>query len=290
MATGDRTMTRISTALASLLFVPFVLFVLSVPSACAGELTLSEAGAGWRIGNAHYTAEIAKASGGLLSRLADADGRVLLDRFEIYTDAGVYGERLYYGTRHEDAARVRVERQGKRVVAVSEGRLLRDAEKPDYPLIRYRAELTFDDTAAVRVAITLTPELAAAPPSAFIAHIVGVADAPELFALTADGLLCQDAATRSTRTWQSKGDPLDRRRPLFGVCTSRRACLVFTDIRSGAGLANVFVHESGNKSLTAFFAWRDGPTLHGIAKGQALDLAYTIRLLDSPDGLGALMR
>ena len=73
-------MIRTSTASASLLLVPIVLSVLSDTSARAGELTLSEEVAGWRIANVHYAAEVSKAGGGLPSRLADADGRVLLDR------------------------------------------------------------------------------------------------------------------------------------------------------------------------------------------------------------------
>ena len=281
-------MTRASARVASLLLVPYVLSVLS---ACAGQLVLSEAENGWRIRNAHYTAEIAKAAGGLMARLADAEGHVLLDRFEVYTDVGLYGARRYYGSRHETQARVSVARQGEAVVAASEGRLLRSAdEKPDYPLIRYRAELRFDASPAIRVAVAITPEFDAKPPSAFVAHILGLPDAPEVFALTAEGLLCQDAATRSTRTWQSAHDPLDERRPLFGVCTGRRTCLVFTDIRSASGLTNVFVHESGHKSLAAFFAWRSGPAQAGVSKGKTLDVAYTLRLLKSPDELGALMK
>ena len=138
--------------------------------------------------------------------------------------------------------------------------------------------------------MTLTPELTAKPPRAFLAHTVGVADAPELFANTADGFLCQDAATRSARTWQSRHDPLDRKRPAFGVCTKHKTCLVFTDIRSSSGLANVFVHESGEQSLAAFFAWRDGRSPSPIVKGQKLDLAYTIRILNGPDDLSPLIR
>jgi hypothetical protein len=260
-------------------------------AAAGGGPTLQTGSDGWRVGNAHYRVELSKAGGGLVARLADASGHVLLDRFELYTDVGLYGERRYYGSRHETQARVTTTRRGEALVVVSEGRLLREADgKPDYPLVRYRVELTFDASASIRVAAALTPEFAAEPSSAFVAQIVGLADAPELFALTDDGLLCQDASAHSTRTWQSRADPLDARRPLFGACTSRGTCVAFTDIRSRAGLANVFVHESGRKSLVAFFAWRDGPGAAPVAKGKSLDLAYTIRLLKSPDELSALLR
>jgi len=256
----------------------------------AGEPTLQAVSDGWRVRNAHYQVELSRAGGGLVARLADAAGHVLLDRSELYTDVGLYGARRYHGTRHETQARVTTARLGEALVVTSEGRLLREAEgKPDYPLVRYRVELTFDASASIRVAAALTPEFAAEPPSAFVAQIVGLADAPEMFALTADGLLCQDASARNTRTWQSRVDPLDARRPVFGVCTSRGTCVAFTDIRSRAGLANVFVHESGRKSLAAFFAWRDGRGAAPVAKGHALDLAYTIRLLKSPAELRGLM-
>jgi len=279
-------MTRNSARWIASLLSQYVVWVLS---AGAGEPIVSETATGWRIRNAHFAAEIGKDAGGLLTSLADSEGNRLLGPFGIYTDVGLYGERRYYGTRHETAPRVTVRREGEAIVVVSEGRLIRSAdEKPDYPLIRYKAVARFDASAAMAVSVVITPEFDAKPPSAFVAHTVSVPDAPEIFAHTAEGLLCQDAATRSTRTWQSALDPLDPLRPFFGVCTRRRRCVVFTHIRSASGLGNVFYHESGHKSLTAFFAWRCGKASGGVVKGKPLDVSYTIRVLKNPAELGGM--
>lgn len=269
----------------------FALVVLAAMSARAEGPTLEALPGAWRVSNAHYAAVISRSGGGLLAELTDARGRRLLDRFEIYTDVGLYDGRVSYSSRNEPSAALSWTKPGREITLVTRGRLLRQAEgEPDYPLVRYEVKLTFDATAAIRVAITLEPEFTVKPQRAFLALIIGLPDAPEFFANTADGLLCQDAATRSARTWQSANDLLHPRRPFFGVCTQRKTCIAFTDIRSESGLANVFVHESGKRTLAAFFAWRDGPSPSAIAKGQKLDLAYTLRLLREPDKLRGLLR
>lgn len=272
------------------MLVALLFALLSCSLAHAADAVVEPLAKGWQIRTPHYSATVMGSGGGLLSSLSDAQGRPLLGRFDIYTDHGIFDGRRYVGSRLDPQPKVsHAERDGKHVF-VTEGRLVAEGEgEPPKHTLRYRAELTFDAGPAIGVRITLTPDFAAKPPVAFLAHAVGLPDAAEFFALTADGLLCHDGATHSARTWQSRSDPLDRRKPLFGACTQGGGCLVFSDIRSTAGLDNVFVHESGRRSLTAFFAWCDGPTRRALAKGQPVDLAYTLRILRSTDQLRAML-
>ena len=272
------------------IFVALLLALLAGPRERGADVVVEPLAKGWQIRNAHYSAIVRGSGGGLLSSLSDPQGRPVLNRFDLYTDHGIFDGRRYVGSSFDPTPTVtHSERDGKHVF-VTEGRFLAEGEgKPAQPTLRYRAELTFGASPAIGVRLTLTPELSAKPSVAFLAHAVGLPDAAELFALTADGLLCQDAATRSDRTWQSRGDPLDRRKPIFGACTKGGGCLVFSDIRSTAGLDNVFAHESGRRSLTAFLAWCDGPTRRTLAKGQLVDLAYTLTVLTSTDQLRAML-
>jgi hypothetical protein len=246
-------------------------------SAVAEGPALEKIDAGLRIRSRCYRAEIAAAGGGLIARVDDRDGRPLVGRLDIYTDVGIYDGHRFHGASNEIAARLCHVRRGKEVAVTAEG-TLRDVrhEAPATSLLHYRAEMVFDDSAAIRVSIVLAPDFNVESPQVFLAHAVALPDAAEIFARTSDGLLCQDAATRSARTWQSARDPLDPERPAFGVCTSRRSCVALTNIRSQAGLANVFVHENSNRSLSAYFAWSDGMGQAKIARRRPLDLAYTI--------------
>ena len=68
---------------------------LCAPSLGAEGPSVEEHGKSLRVRNAHYAVELSQANGGLVARLTDAAGRCLLDRFEIYTDSGLYPGRWW---------------------------------------------------------------------------------------------------------------------------------------------------------------------------------------------------
>lgn len=263
----------------------------SLAPAWGGEPRVDERPDGWQVVNAHYTAVVSRKTGGLLASLTDSAGQRLIARFDVYTDAGFYAEREYYGTGKEPTPRVDIARKEGKLVVTSEGRLACSGEgQSEYPSIRYRVQLTFDASTAIGVSMRLVSDVEGAPRRAFLAHAVGLADAAETFVATADGLLCRDAARRAGRTWGSVHAPLAATRPVLGACTKTRTCLAFTHLRSLAGLANVFFHESGMGQATVFFAWHDGPMRAALHKGAAYDLAYTLHVVGVPEGVRNLLR
>lgn len=216
---------------------------------------------------ARYAATFA-ADSGLLHTLALADGTPLLVSSRVYNDVLPDG-RKGFGPKATAPAKATPQADGSVVVEVA-GRLL-DAEGNPHPVfpLGYRARYQFDDSAQVRLAVSLVPEFDSEAVYGFAAHILSLAAHREFFVNTADGLISELAATRSTRTYQSEGEPLSMENPYLGVVLQSGQVVVFRFVAGVDSLLNIFLHDSGTGPTHLFLAQLSGPTSRQTRKGDA---------------------
>ena len=91
----------------------------------------------------------------------------------------------------------------------------------------------------------------------------------EFFVNTADGLISELAATRSTRTYQSEGEPLSMENPYLGVVLQSGQVVVFRFVGGLDSLLNIFLHDSGTGPTNLFLAQLSGSTSRQTRKGDA---------------------
>ncbi len=203
-----------------------------------------------------YVAVIGKSPGGLLRSLRSPDGKIeYAANHMIYTDVGVYGPgRGYVGSRNERAPRVTAQRAGGRVVVTAVGKLrgkLAEGKK----LIGYRVVYTFDDSPRIQVLCEATPGESQDQVRAFLASVFVVPHMREWAALTINGVVRQDRRAGRRRSYQSKHEPLDARRPMLGFINDDGSSLLVSDIRweGPTPLQDIIIH-----GRAVFFAWFDG--------------------------------
>ncbi|MFQ6098822.1 MAG: hypothetical protein ACE5O2_13925, partial [Armatimonadota bacterium] len=173
----------------------------------------------------------------------------------------------------------REERQGVLRVRAS-GYLTRDDDGEwRRRRIAYTAAYAFDDSPTIRVRCTVKPEFDAEGAPTFLAHVMTVTKYAEWFANTQDGLVCEDALDHSSRTWESRLEPLDRTRPFFGTLDGRDGAFVLFVARDAATIdacENIFFHDSGDGTTAPFFAWLSGFRAHPMLAGREWAIEYSL--------------
>ena len=275
---------------------------------CADQPKVERSGGRVKVTTSHFVAAFDQAGGSLLTSLHSADGRALITGSRIYHDNMMRYPRKPYRSTSDRPPEVHAEDGGKRVVVEAKGRLLDDAGAPhEIGDFSYVVRYTFDASPQLRIVTSMTvgfdePEL-----RGFLAHIFSTAPQREFFANTTDGRICELAATRSRRTWQSRLEPLSETAPWLGCVLESGLVLRFTlgtvsrgpgaargrDAEASVGrlqgapgskaagtaagtvhkgqspepLQNVFFHGSGKGPMAVFFAWLDGGTTRPVNKG-----------------------
>ena len=226
---------------------------------------------------AHYVATFDQGAGSLLTALRTADRTPLITGSRIYHDHMMRCPRKAYRATSANPPQARAVDGGQRVVVEAEGRLLDDAGKPhEIGDFSYLVRYTFDDAPKLRIATTITvgfdePEL-----SGFLAHLFSTAPQREFFANTTDGRVCELAATRSQRTWQSVREPLSLSAAWLGCVLKSGRVLRFSITGRSQPLQNVFFHDSGRGPTTIFFAWLDGGTTRPVKRGTKWELEVEV--------------
>lgn len=241
------------------------------------------------ISNPYFTATFAKARGGALSQLRTAAGQLITGDHGLYTDRGIYGEDVYIGASHV-AGKMQVRTQAGRVIVRSEG-TLSDREGKAPPVgtrprrvqtepgtIAYWLQYTIGDGPTIRIEWGATPSFSMPQARAFFSYIFSVPDCIGLFANTDEGVLLQDMADHSTRTFQSSAEPLSFTDPWLGLMRRDATTVAFTDLHSTVPFANVFYHENGRGGAGVFFAWMDGGHVRDLEAGKEWRAGFTLRL------------
>lgn len=224
----------------------------------------------------HYTAIFTPAQGGALSELRDASGQVLTTGHFLYTDHGVYTEGAYFGTGHATGA-VEVQERDGQVTLITTGSLCDAGGKPcaDPGATEYRLEYTISDAAELRIDWTATPRFDREVKGGFFAYVLSVSGCVGLFANTIDGVLLQDMATESGRSFQSAAEPLSLVSPWFGVMRQDGSAIAFTKLRGTPPVENAFMHEHGKGGGGVFFTW---PAAGQLRTGEPWRGGVTVRL------------
>lgn len=231
------------------------------------------------VANDHLTLVVGKSAGGTLAELRTADGRLLTANHGLYTDRGIYGEDAYVGTGQAPAT-TRSRAENGRVILRAEGVLCdREGKPPTDPgAIAYWVEYALADEAAVHVSWGARPDFSLDLNRGFLAYIMSVTGCAGVFANTDEGVLLQDIAGHSTRTFQSASEPLSRGAPWFGVLRADGPAVAFTDLAAQPPFANAFLHEDGRGGAVVFFAWLDGGARRSLAPDDEWRGAFTLRV------------
>ena len=258
--------------------LPLILCLLA-SAACAAPTVQEETVERIVVANDHLTLVVGKAAGGTLAELRTADGRRITANHGLYTDRGIYGEDVYVGT-GQASATTRARAENGSVIVRAAGVLCdREGRPPADPgAIAYWVEYALGDDAALRVSWGARPDFSLDLSRGFVAYIMSVTGCVGVFANTDEGVLLQDIADHSTRTFQSAAEPLSRRAPWFGVLRSDDLAVAFTDPGAQPAFANVFLHEDGRGGAAVFFAWLDGNTRRSLTPEDEWRGAFTLRV------------
>jgi hypothetical protein len=116
--------------------------------------------------------------------------------------------------------------------------------------------------------------------SAFLAVVFHVAEPmTEVFAATADGLICRGVGTQSRRVFQSSEDTLDLERPFFGCLNSETGGFLLLSAPDGESWSSVdhaIIHDSGNGQVAPFLCFRDGYHPTAIVAERRHTVHYTL--------------
>lgn len=227
----------------------------------------------------HLIAVFDGAQGGGMLSLTTRDGDPITSLYHLYTDWGIYPDRGYFGTSHAPAHLTAQERDG--IVVVRAEGVLCDGQgmPPTRPgVIAYWLQYTLGDAPQVRVEWGATPSFSLTGVSAFYSLLFGVSGCVGVFANTEDGVLLQDPASHSTRTYQSAELPLSRADPWLGMLRADGTVVAFTDIAATPAFGNVFLHEDGHGNAGVFFAWLCGSGSRDLEAGVEWTGAFTLRV------------
>lgn len=266
--------------------LPLILCLLA-SVACAAP-TVQETAERIVVANDHLTLVVGKGAGGMLAELKTADGRLITANHGLYTDRGIYGEDVYVGTGQAPVTtRTRIENGS--VIVRAEGLLCDREGKPpaDPGGIAYWVQYALGNEAAVRVSWGARPDFALDLSRGFLAYIMSVTGCVGVFANTDEGVLLQDIADHSTRTFQSASEPLSREAPWFGVLRGDDVAVAFTEPAAQPAFANVFLHEDGRGGAAVFFAWLDGNTRRSLTPEDEWRGAFILRVHPSFEAFGS---
>lgn len=266
-----------------------VLPVCASGSAVAAETVqlpvASRSGDVCRVVHPEFVAEVWP-SGRLRLSTTAPESRVLVDRFDVYSDRGLFAESEHWTSMLDERARLEVEPLDQGLRLVSEGRLAaRGIEATQRPEVRFRFVLEFGRGPEIGVSIRLVPSTKIDAGRAFLAHTLGLPSVSEMGIRTVDGWLFEDLEDRRERVWQSLGRPLSIDEGKLLLRSGDRWITLATDRTAQA--CNVFVHKGSSPRATVFFAWLDGPLQHAVGPERPLSLRYQIRLGGSADLLPA---
>ena len=222
---------------------------------------------GLSVRTAHYLATFA-ADSGLLHTLTLADGMSLLTNTRLYCDVLPDGRRNF-SARADAPATATVAADGS-VVIETVGKLFDPDGKVSatFPF-GYRARYQFDDTAQVRLAVSLIPGFDSDGVYGFAGHVLSIADQREFFVNTADGLISELAATRPGRTYQSEREPLSPTDPYVGVVLRSGQVVQFRLMADAEGVLNTCFHDLGEGPTHLFFCPLSGSNPRRAVKGTA---------------------
>lgn len=249
------------------------------PSCLRAALRVEEKGDLVTVANQHFQAAISKAQGGAIAELKSAEGRTHCAGHGLYTDRGIYGDGVYVGTA-QAAATTQVRNAHGTITVHSQGTLVdRQGQMPREPgTLSYYLEYAFTEEPKILVQWGVKPDFSHEPVGGFLSYLFQVADCIGIFANTDEGVLLQDVASHSTRTYASAIQPLSRRDPWLGLMKSDGSVIACTDMQSTVPFANVFLHETGQGGAAVFFAWMDGSRAPALAAGEELRGSLLLRV------------
>jgi len=250
----------------------------ALPSAAAPVVTVS--GREVVVSNEHLKVVVDGNQGGAIREIRRSDGRLVAANFGLYTDRGIYGDGVYVGTGAVQVQPVVSEAEGK-VTVRSEGTLrTRDGAIPREPgALAYYLECAVGDGAQVEIRWGLSPGFSW-DETQFLSLIFSVTDMLGLFANTDDGVLLQDAAAKSGRTFQSVRTALSPSSAWLGVMHHDGTVRAFDGFEATAPLANIFLHENGQGQAAVFFAWYDAGAGVALGEGVPMGARFTLSLWD----------
>jgi hypothetical protein len=241
-----------------------LLLLIAVVGAAPKAETGSE---GLRVRTARYVATF-DADSGLLAALTLADGTPLLTNTRLYGDVLPDGRRNF-SAKAKAAPNATTQADGSLLVEVAGALLDTDGKPhPAYPFT-YTASYRFDDTARVRVVVSVVPGFDSEAVFGFLGHVLSTADQREFFVNTADGLVSEMAATHGGRTYQSESEPLDLENPYLGVLLRTGQVLQFRLVSGAESLLNVFFHDSGTGPTHLFLCPLCGANPRRARQGEA---------------------
>lgn len=235
--------------------------------------------------NQHFEATFSRANGGLLSRLVRPDGGEILAGSRLYTDTGYFQAKRHPAVSSSNCTepRLTVKHDGPIIEIEAAGRLVGSEAGPwDRGLAAmYSATYRVDDSPRLWCECVCWAEFDDPEErSAFLALVFHPSQPmTEVFALTADGLICRGVTDRSQRIFQSSQELLDPVHPFFGCLNSETGdFLAFAapGPEDWSGLDHAIIHDSGNGHLAPFLCFRDGYHPQAIQAGKRHTLEYTI--------------
>jgi hypothetical protein len=261
-----------------------VLLLVACPAGFGGTPVVREEATGPVVETTHFRAAFDVSKGGLLDKLTDSTGRTLVSGCRTYTDQGFDVARRPVSSGFEKSPKVQVERSAASVSIACEGVLRReDGQQAQAGPIRYSAQYEFGDTPMLKVTLAVALGFEQPEASGFLAHMMTLGDHVEWFAHTADGRICERAATTSQRTWQSALEPLSPEAPWLGVLLRTAQVLRVSRLRANPPLQNVFFHDSGKGPTTLFLAWLDAKGTVAMRPNERCEASFVLELLALSD-------
>jgi hypothetical protein len=258
-----------------------LLLATTLVSATAGAQAplLEESEGQTAVSNEYYRVTISHERGGAISSIALNNGAVIVGEHALYTDSGIYADRLTVTSANETKPAVEVAREGPQVVVTSRGVLRGTGDLASPPRrLDYVITYRLDRSPAIRTTWSATPSFSLAAPSGFFSYVMHVPSYAEWFAKTAKGVVFQPARGMNGRCFQSAIEPLDFEDPWMGVSLDDGSIVALSDIRGEPQFGNVFMHESETKTTAIFCAWFSGPAVADFVAGSPWSGGFTLHV------------
>ncbi|MBN2452356.1 MAG: hypothetical protein JXR77_18360 [Lentisphaeria bacterium] len=248
--------------------------VLALALAAAGTaVEVRDEGQRLELRNPRLAVVFDRSQGGMpISLTCSEGGAPLLSDLRLYTDFGLYPERGHVGTRNETEPEVSIVRGPGTVTVVSRG-VLRGDPAAGHRLIPYAVTVQADDSATLHLTCELTPPVAQAETSAFLAVCFVIPAMSEWAVHTVDGILRQDVGDGRNRDYEAGRLWIHPETPRVGFLTGPGEGILVHDIRceNPRDLQNVIIHGKA-----FFLAWYAGAPVPIPGAAHRLSFAVTI--------------
>lgn len=209
----------------------------------------------WVLQNAHLRCTIDLRKGGILSQLADAEGRVYWQDARVYSDRGLFEELGSVSTENCAHPEMSAEEKPGEIRVSAIGKLLPVAGKEAKDPLGCRVTYTLGTEPVLRVRIEVSTPVDREDARGFLALLAPIPGAHEWTARTIDGLAIERFGDARDRVWQSAEEALDPERPEMGAVWPDGRRLLIEDIRAKGSLQNVFWHQAQPGSPNLFLAF-----------------------------------